>query len=144
MVLTDFVGDQLGTGAVLDDAAFVEYGDLVAELATGQAVADVDRSLIAGNVIELGVDFGLSYWMKCSGCLPRKQSMHSLNFSLIFCRDFCYKIKHTILIRKSIFRKKLIQNMPDINETKTMLITVAFTCTNISINDFNRSRTVFD
>ena len=56
MVLADGVCKQAFVGTLLDDAAFVEDGDLVAELAAGQAVADVDGRFIAGDVVELRVD----------------------------------------------------------------------------------------
>ena len=44
-------------GALLDHTAFVEHSDLIAELAGRQAVADINRRLVTGDVIELAVDF---------------------------------------------------------------------------------------
>ena len=40
----------------LDDPAAVEYGDLVAEAAGGQAVGDVDCGFVPGDGVEIGVD----------------------------------------------------------------------------------------
>ena len=42
VVFATLVGQQFLVGALLDDHALVEHGDLVAELAGGQAVADID------------------------------------------------------------------------------------------------------
>ena len=40
-------------GALLDHAAFVEDSNLVAELAGGESVADVDCGLVSCDVVEL-------------------------------------------------------------------------------------------
>lgn len=53
-------------GALLDHAAFVEYGDLVAEFAGGESVADVDCGLVACDVVEFAVDFCLGNWVESS------------------------------------------------------------------------------
>ncbi len=44
MVFAGFICYQFGMGALLDDRAAMEYGDLIAELAAGQAVA-ADKSV---------------------------------------------------------------------------------------------------
>ena len=62
MVLAVFIGYELCMGALLDNCALVEYCDLVAEFATGQAVADIDCGLVTGDVIELCVDLRLCNW----------------------------------------------------------------------------------
>lgn len=59
MILAGFIGYQFGMGAVLDDTTLVEYSNLVAELATGQAMADIDSGLVTSNIVELGVDLRL-------------------------------------------------------------------------------------
>ena len=56
MVLAGFVRNQLGMSTLLNDSTFMEHSDFVAEFAARQAVADVDRSFVTGNVVELGVD----------------------------------------------------------------------------------------
>ena len=43
---------QLFVGPLLDDGACVKYGDLVAEFAAGQPVADVDGGFVRGDVVE--------------------------------------------------------------------------------------------
>ena len=53
------IGEQFGVTALLNDRALVEHGDLVAEFAGGQAVGDIDGSLIACDLIELAVDLRL-------------------------------------------------------------------------------------
>lgn len=53
------IGEQFGVTTLLDDRALVEHGDLVAEFAGGQAVGDIDGSLIACDLIELAVDLRL-------------------------------------------------------------------------------------
>ena len=55
MVLARFVCYQFGMGALLDDCAFVEHRNLVAEHARGQTVTDIDCRFVAGDVIELTV-----------------------------------------------------------------------------------------
>ena len=55
VVLARFVCYQFGMGALLDDRTFMEYGDLIAELARGQTVTDIDCRFVAGDVIELTV-----------------------------------------------------------------------------------------
>ena len=45
--------------ALLNNSTLMEYGDLIAELAARQAVRDINSRLIAGNVVELGVDLRL-------------------------------------------------------------------------------------
>ena len=59
MVFAGFICYQFSMGALLDDRAAMEYGDLIAELAARQAVRDINSRLIAGNVVELGVDLRL-------------------------------------------------------------------------------------
>ena len=56
-------------GAPLDHLAVVKDGDLVAELAGGKPMADVDRGLIPGDVVELGVDLGLGDGVEGGGGL---------------------------------------------------------------------------
>ena len=53
VVLARFVCYQFGVGTLLDDCAFVEHRYLVAELARGQTVTDIDCRFVAGDVIEL-------------------------------------------------------------------------------------------
>ena len=53
VVFAALIGQQGVMGALLDHLAVVKDGDLVAELAGGQPVADVDGSLVPGNVVEL-------------------------------------------------------------------------------------------
>lgn len=53
VIFTALIGKQLGMGALLDDCALMEHSDLIAELAAGQAVRDVDRGFITGDVVEL-------------------------------------------------------------------------------------------
>ena len=55
VVLAGFVVYQFGMGALLDDCAFVEHRNLVAEHARGQTVTDIDCRFVAGDVIELTV-----------------------------------------------------------------------------------------
>lgn len=55
VVLARFVCYQFGIGTLLDDCAFVEHRNLVAELARGQTVTDIDCRFVAGDVIELTV-----------------------------------------------------------------------------------------
>lgn len=52
-------------GSLLDHGTGMEDCDLVAELAGGQTMTDIDSSLIPGNVIELGVDFRFCNGVKC-------------------------------------------------------------------------------
>ena len=59
------IGEQFGVAALLDDRALVEHGDLVAEFAGGQAVGDIDGSLIACDLIELTVDLRLGDGVQC-------------------------------------------------------------------------------
>ena len=54
MVLAVLISYQLSMSALLDHSTFVEHGNLVAELAARQAVADVDRSFVTGDIVELG------------------------------------------------------------------------------------------
>ena len=54
-------------GALLDDLAVVEHGDLITELAGGQPVADINCSLIARDLVELCVDLGFSQWVQGGG-----------------------------------------------------------------------------
>ena len=53
-------------GPLMDDLAVVENGDLVAELARGETVADVNRCPVAGNLVEFLIDFCL-----CNGVKSR-------------------------------------------------------------------------
>ena len=50
VVLAVFVGHELVARAILDDRAMVEHGDVVAELARRQPVADIRGRLVAGDV----------------------------------------------------------------------------------------------
>ena len=54
------IGEQFGVTTLLHDRALVEHGDLVTELAGGQAVGDIDGSLIACDLIKLTVDLRLA------------------------------------------------------------------------------------
>ena len=71
MVLAGLVGQQLLVGAPLDHLAVVKDGDLVAELAGGEPVADVDGSFVSGDVVELGVDLGLGDGVQGGGEIGR-------------------------------------------------------------------------
>ena len=51
-VFAAFIRKQVGMGALLNHAAAVKHGDLITEFAGGEAVADVNRSLITCNFIE--------------------------------------------------------------------------------------------
>ena len=55
--------------AQLDDPAVVEYGDVVAELAGGQPVADIDRGLVAHDPVEVLVDLHLRHRIQGGGGL---------------------------------------------------------------------------
>ena len=55
IILAVHIGYKLGMSALLDNCALMEYGNLVTEFATEQAVADINCILITGNVVELGV-----------------------------------------------------------------------------------------
>ena len=63
MVFAGFICYQFGMCALLDDRAAMEYGDLVAELTAGQTMGNVDSGLIAGDVVELGIDLRLCDWV---------------------------------------------------------------------------------
>ena len=56
-------------GALLDDLAVVEHGDLITELAGGQPVADINCSLIARDLVELCVDLRFSHRVQGGGRL---------------------------------------------------------------------------
>ena len=56
-------------GALLDDASPVEDQNFIAELAGGQAVADVDGGFVAGDLVELGVDLCLGHGIEGGGGL---------------------------------------------------------------------------
>ena len=56
MVLTVCIGHQFSMSAVPDHSAFVEYCNLITELAAGQAVGNIDCGLITSDVGEVGVD----------------------------------------------------------------------------------------
>src|SRR5699024_11023229 len=68
-VLAALVGQQLLVAAFLDHLTVVKDGDLVAELAGGEPVADVDGGLVAGDVVEPGVNFGLGDGVEGGGGL---------------------------------------------------------------------------
>lgn len=51
-VFAAFIRKQVGMGALLNHSAAVKHGDLITEFAGGEAVADVNRSLITCNFIE--------------------------------------------------------------------------------------------
>ena len=53
----------------MDDLTVIKYGDLVAETAGGQAVADIDCGLITDYFIKLGVDLCFGNVIKSSGGL---------------------------------------------------------------------------
>ena len=67
MVLAALVDHQFSMGAVLDHSSLMEHSNLIAELAAGQAVTDVDGGLVTGNIVELGVDFRFCNGVKCCG-----------------------------------------------------------------------------
>ena len=69
MILSTLLGQQHLMGALLDDGTLMENGDLVAEFAGGEAVADVDGGLVAGDVVELRVDLGFCDGVQCGGGL---------------------------------------------------------------------------
>lgn len=66
-IFSRFVCQKLGMASFLDDLPLVEDGDLVAELAGGEAVGNIDGSLIAGYVVELAVDLSLGNGVECGG-----------------------------------------------------------------------------
>ena len=66
-VFSRLVCQKLGMASFLDDLPLMEYGDLVAELAGGQTVGNIDSSLITGDVIELALDFSLGNGVEGSG-----------------------------------------------------------------------------
>ena len=47
------IGEQFVMAALLDDLSFVKHGNLVTEFTGGQPVGDIDRGLIACDLIEL-------------------------------------------------------------------------------------------
>jgi len=57
VVFTVRICQQFLMRANLNDFALVEHGDLIAEAAGGQAVADIDCSLIAYDLVKLRIDF---------------------------------------------------------------------------------------
>lgn len=55
MVRAACIGKQCVMAAGLDNPAAVEHGNLVAEAAGRQAVADVDGGLVPGDLVEAAV-----------------------------------------------------------------------------------------
>ena len=78
VVFAVYVCKQAVVGTLLDHAAFVEHGDLIAELAGRQAVTDVDCRLVTGDVIEFGVDlcFGDGVQGRCRLVQDDKRTAH--------------------------------------------------------------------
>ena len=58
-ILAVRVGQKRRVRALLHEPSGVEYDDLVAELAGGEPVRNVDRRLVAHHVVELFVDLRL-------------------------------------------------------------------------------------
>ena len=67
IVFSGGVGQQVLVGALLDDLTVVEDGDLIAELAGGQPVADVDGRFVPRDLVELGVDLRLGHGVERGG-----------------------------------------------------------------------------
>lgn len=67
IVFSGGVGQQALVGALLDDLAVVKDGDLIAELAGGQPVADVDGRFVPRDLVELGVDLRLGHGVERGG-----------------------------------------------------------------------------
>ena len=56
VVFSAFICHQLVMGALLDNCAFVEYGNFIAKLTRGQTMGNVDCGFVTCDLIELSVD----------------------------------------------------------------------------------------
>ena len=59
IIFSGFICYKCLVRALLYDGAFMEYYDLITELAGGQPVADVDSGFVTCDVIEFFIDLGL-------------------------------------------------------------------------------------
>ena len=67
MVLAGLVGQQLLVGAPLDHLAVVKDGDLVAELAGGETVADINGCFVSHQIVEMGINLIFRHGIESRG-----------------------------------------------------------------------------
>ena len=72
-IFAALVREQRLVRALLDDLSGVEHNDLVAELAGGEPVRNVDRRLVAHHVVELFVDLRLGDRVERGGRLVENE-----------------------------------------------------------------------
>ena len=94
-------------GPLLDDLAVVENGDLVAELARGETVADVNRCPVAGNLVEFLIDFCL-----CNGVKGRSWLIQNDERGILIGTCFCLSWLLLHLINQSKYSSLLILGQP--------------------------------